>query len=78
MEMSKMSGINKKIVKDVPAATEAVVKPDDILKPGSKIRPNVTEEEVIKLVERLYGIVTQEIAELKSYDDRNYLIQVDR
>lgn len=70
------SGINKKVKK--PEASAPEVKPDDILKPGSKIRPNVSEEDVIKLVERLYGIVTREIAELKSYDDRNFLIHVDQ
>lgn len=48
-----------------------------ILKPGSKIRPQVTEEEAVHLVERLYGISTREISELVSYDDKNFLIHVD-
>lgn len=51
---------------------------DDILKPGSKIRPLVSEDEAVRLAERLYGITTKEISELISYDDRNFLIQVDR
>ncbi|XP_055524200.1 hydroxylysine kinase [Wyeomyia smithii] len=48
------------------------------LKPGSKIRPIVTEENVRKLAERLYGIIILEMCELDSYDDKNYLIQADR
>lgn len=48
-----------------------------ILKPGSKIRPQVSEEEAIRLAERLYGISTCDISELISYDDKNFLIHVD-
>lgn len=48
-----------------------------ILKPGSKIRPQVGEEEAIRLAERLYGISTRDISELMSYDDKNFLIHVD-
>lgn len=48
-----------------------------ILKPGSKIRPLVSEEEAIRLAERLYGISTRDISELMSYDDKNFLIHVD-
>lgn len=48
-----------------------------ILKPGSKIRPLVTEEDAIRLAERLYGISTRDISELMSYDDKNFLIHVD-
>ncbi len=50
----------------------------EILQPGTKIKPEITEAEAIKLVERLYGIVTKEIVELNSYDDRNFLIHSDR
>lgn len=49
-----------------------------VLKPGTKIRPEITEEEAARLAERLYGITTSEICPLVSYDDRNFLIQVDR
>lgn len=49
----------------------------ETLKPGSKIRPVVTEEEVRKLAERLYGIIVLEMGEMDSYDDRNFLIQAD-
>lgn len=50
---------------------------DVILKPGTKIRPKVSEDEAIRLAERLYGISTRDITELVSYDDRNFLIHVD-
>lgn len=48
-----------------------------ILKPGAKIKPQITEEEAIRLAERLYGISTRDISELVSYDDKNFLIHVD-
>lgn len=51
---------------------------DEILQPGKKIKPEITESEAIKLAERLYGIVTKDITELNSYDDRNFLIHSDR
>lgn len=51
---------------------------EEILQPGKKIRPEITESEAIKLAERLYGIVTKDITELNSYDDRNFLIHSDR
>lgn len=49
----------------------------NILKPGSKIKPKVSEEEAIRLAERLYGISTRDISELVAYDDKNFLIHVD-
>uniref|UniRef100_A0A182J1S5 Hydroxylysine kinase n=2 Tax=Anopheles atroparvus TaxID=41427 RepID=A0A182J1S5_ANOAO len=49
----------------------------DTLNPGSSIRPNVSEDDVRKLAERLYGITVLEMCELDSYDDRNYMIQAD-
>ncbi|XP_065095657.1 hydroxylysine kinase [Ochlerotatus camptorhynchus] len=49
----------------------------ETLKPGSKIRPVVTEEDVRKLAERLYGIIVLEMGEMDSYDDKNFLIQAD-
>lgn len=48
-----------------------------VLKPGTKIRPQIEEEDVVRLAERLYGITTGKIKELVSYDDRNFLIHVD-
>lgn len=62
----------------VVEASSAPIARSDILKPGTKIRPQVTEEDAIKLAERLYGITTSEICPLISYDDRNFLIHVDR
>lgn len=47
------------------------------LNPGSQIRPTVSEDDVRKLAERLYGITVLEMCELDSYDDRNYMIQAD-
>lgn len=75
----------KTIQKKRPSATSAEGpegenghdKPET-LKPGSKIRPNVTEEDVRKLLERLYGIIVLEMCELNSYDDKNFLLQADR
>lgn len=48
-----------------------------ILKPGSKIRPQLEESDAIKLAERLYGITTSKISELVSYVDRNFKIHAD-
>ncbi|XP_055712666.1 hydroxylysine kinase [Phlebotomus papatasi] len=50
----------------------------EILKPGTKIKPTISEKEVEKLAERLYGITVLEISELISYDDRNFFIREDR
>ncbi|TMW54879.1 hypothetical protein DOY81_000112 [Sarcophaga bullata] len=47
------------------------------LKPGSDIKPKVTIEIVESLLRRLYGITIDEIKELISYDDRNYLVKED-
>lgn len=60
------------------AGVDGNAEEDEILRPGTKIRPNVTEDDARKLAERLYGITTKEIIELISYDDRNFLIHVDR
>lgn len=48
-----------------------------ILEPGSKIRPQLEEVDAIRLAESLYGISTDKISELVSYDDRNFLIHAD-
>lgn len=50
----------------------------EILSPGTKIRPDVEEEDVRRMAERLYGIIIKESCELMSYDDRNFLIHPDR
>lgn len=66
------------IVEDVIATVQDDDEEGEILQPGKKIKPEITEEEAIKLAERLYGIVTKDITELNSYDDRNFLIHSDR
>lgn len=62
--------------KSTVADTESAV--NETVKPRLKIRPELSEEDAIKLAERLYGITTSEICPLISYDDRNFLIHVDR
>lgn len=47
------------------------------LKPGMKLRPQISQEDAIHLAEFLYGITTKEINELNSWDDRNYHIHPD-
>ncbi|KAG8038925.1 hypothetical protein G9C98_003232 [Cotesia typhae] len=42
-----------------------------------KIRPVVSDEIAIKLVEKLYGLKVKNIQELNSYDDKNYRILCD-
>jgi len=45
---------------------------DTLLIPGQHIRPPVTEEMAVALLERLYGMRATSVRELNSYDDRNY------
>lgn len=60
------------------AKKSEITDPEQVmLKPGTKIRPQVSEDEAIRLAERLYGISTRDISELLSYDDKNFLIHVD-
>uniref|UniRef100_A0A1A9ZD01 Hydroxylysine kinase n=1 Tax=Glossina pallidipes TaxID=7398 RepID=A0A1A9ZD01_GLOPL len=47
------------------------------LKPGSSIKPKVTNDNVESLLRRLYGVTIGEIRELISYDDRNYFVKED-
>lgn len=49
----------------------------DMLQPGLIIRPQMTEKTAIHLVKTLYGLTVRSIKELNSYDDKNYLVQVD-
>lgn len=73
-ELKKLKIIEDATVQEEPEDEGS----DEILQPGKKIKPDVTEAEAIKLAERLYGIVTKDIVELNSYDDRNFLIHSDR
>ncbi|XP_029156358.1 hydroxylysine kinase [Nylanderia fulva] len=45
---------------------------DTLLIPGQRIRPPVTEEIAVALLERLYGMRVTSMRELNAYDDRNY------
>jgi hydroxylysine kinase len=51
---------------------------DQLIKPGVNIKPQVALEDVNRLLSDLYGIISCEISELNAYDDKNYLVQVDR
>lgn len=73
-ELKKLKIIEDATVQEEPEDEGS----DEILQPGKKIKPDVAEAEAIKLAERLYGIVTKDIVELNSYDDRNFLIHSDR
>lgn len=56
---------------------QSTVDSSSTLKPGSNIKPKVTNEIVESLLRRLYGITIGEIKELISYDDRNYFVKED-
>lgn len=45
---------------------------DTLLIPGQRIRPPVSEEIAVALLERLYGMRATSVRELDAYDDRNY------
>jgi hydroxylysine kinase len=51
---------------------------DQLIKPGASIKPRTTNEDVTRLLLKLYGIVAREISEINAYDDKNYLISVER
>ncbi|PSN46930.1 Hydroxylysine kinase [Blattella germanica] len=48
----------------------------DHLQPGMNIRPNLTNETAVLLVQRLYGFKQVKLVQLDGYDDKNYLVQV--
>lgn len=50
---------------------------DTLLIPGQHIRPSVTEEMVVALLEQLYGMRVTSVRELNAYDDRNYHVVCD-
>lgn len=50
---------------------------DTLLIPGQHIRPSVTEETAVALLERLYGMRATSVRELNAYDDRNYHVLCD-
>ncbi|KAK2176613.1 hypothetical protein NP493_652g03063 [Ridgeia piscesae] len=48
-----------------------------MLQPGQTIRPQLSQQTAIVLIESLFGLHVKTIKELNSYDDRNYFISVD-
>ena len=51
-------------------------KPVGLLQPGEVIKPLIDKDDIPDLVKRLYNLNVTSMKELKSYDDKNYLIQV--
>ncbi|XP_067210824.1 hydroxylysine kinase [Linepithema humile] len=45
---------------------------DTLLIPGQRIRPPVTKDMAVALLERIYGMRATSVRELDAYDDRNY------
>lgn len=46
--------------------------------PGTKIKPETSEERAKVILQNHYGIKAVEICELNSYHDRNFLIFADK
>ena len=49
----------------------------DVVELSKPVRPEMTEEDARDLVLRLYGLESNTVAELPSYDDRNYYVSVN-
>ena len=49
---------------------------EGLLQPGQIIRPLIEEDAVPDLVAKLYDLEVKSIKQLKSYDDKNFLLQV--
>jgi len=49
-----------------------------MLQPGQHIRPQLSQQMALSLVQRLYGYRDISIVELNGYDDRNYHVQVSQ
>uniref|UniRef100_A0A6M2DKX5 Hydroxylysine kinase n=1 Tax=Xenopsylla cheopis TaxID=163159 RepID=A0A6M2DKX5_XENCH len=49
----------------------------NLLRPGVRIKPDIQEDQVRRIAERLYGISCLGVCELNAYDDRNFLIEAD-
>ena len=48
-----------------------------ILKLNQKIKPELTLVDVQKLIENNYGLKVNHLQEMKSFDDRNYLVTAE-
>ncbi|EDW90304.1 hydroxylysine kinase [Drosophila yakuba] len=59
------------------SAADSAAAEDDLLKPGSDVRPKVEPEDVESLLRRLYGITISEVKEIIAYDDRNFFLKED-
>lgn len=49
----------------------------DVLEPGAIIKPQMTQEDAIALLLRLYGLRSTSVKEFNSYDDRNFYFKVE-
>lgn len=77
-EMQEMSEVISAILEKTTApATAPSIDDQLLLKPGSKIRPDLTADDVTNLAQRLYGITIEHKSELPAYDDRNYFLTAD-
>ena len=47
-----------------------------MLEPGQQIKPEVTVEDVHRLVCTFYNLEVISVKELNSYDDRNFFVKV--
>lgn len=77
VELTAFAQLSTDLKYEIDQNLEITASDEAILKPGSKIRPQISEGEAIRLAERLYGISTRDISELVSYDDQNFKIHVD-
>lgn len=81
MEMQEVAEelkeVGKTVEEEVPTAATESASEDALLKPGSKIRPEINEEDVQNLAQRLYGITIAHKSELRAYDDRNFFLTAD-
>lgn len=77
VELKKFAPLQTDAQSNIEACISASSGYDVIQQPGSKICPQVTDEEAIRLAERLYGISTFDSCELYGYDDKNFKIHSD-
>jgi len=51
---------------------------EDVLEPGAVIKPQMTPEDAVQLLSRLYGLRSISVKEFNSYDDRNFYFKVEK
>lgn len=54
------------------------IEESSILKPGTRIKPDVDADKAKNILQKIYGLKVLEICELNSYDDKNFLVYVDK